>query len=280
MLHIITDSGSMLSAQEAQDLRVSVAPFTVTLNGAHPQKEILEISPDEFLASVRSGLKPASAAPAPGSFLEAINSHCNNDIIIITTGHFLSGSYNSACTARDMAKNPHKIKILDSQSISGPLRGLVIAAAKLAQAGKSLEETLTILEDMREVQVSFLSPSNINFLAEGGRIPRSSVPVAKMLKAIPILTFMDSTIKKHAIKLGFDAVVKSCITGILKRCPDTKLDFYVHHSGIPEVASRAVEQLKAKFPGAQVDCRMLFPVGITHAGPDALVIQALKHLEL
>ncbi len=280
MLHIITDSGSMLNTQEAENLKISMVPLSVTLDGQNPRAELFEVSSQEFLAEVLSGKKPATAAPAPGAFLELYQAYPNDEFLVLSTGAFISGTYNSACTARDMADKPERISVFDSYSIAGPQRGLVLAACKLKEAAYTLQDILKKLEDLRAHQVSFLSPSNINYLADGGRIPRSSVPVAKMLKAIPVLTFADFTIKKHAIKLGFDAVIKSVGAGIARACPGYDLDLFIHHSGIAEVADKARAYLQEKFPSASIDVRDLSPLGICHAGPDALVCQALKQLKL
>lgn len=279
MVHIITDSGAMLSIEELNSLKIDMVPLSVTLDGSNPQFEIIEVSSQEFLESVKTGARPASAAPAPGSFMKVFQQYPEDELIVITVAEFMSGSYNSACTARDMSEHPERISVIDSHSIAGPQRGLVLAAYKLAEAEKSREEIVNALEELRTEQLSFLAPSDISYLADGGRIPRSSVPVAKMLKAIPVLTIQDFEIKKYAIKLGFDAVMKTMLNGIKKAYPQTKLDLYIHYTDIPEIAEQFKAKLIDTFPQFNIDVRELSPVGIVHSGPNTLVFQALCCLD-
>lgn len=279
MVHIITDSGAMLSIEELNSLKIDMVPLSVTLDGKDPKFEIVEVTSEQFLEAVKAGARPASAAPAPGSFMQVFQQYPEEDLIVITIAEFISGSYNSACTARAMCENPERISIIDSHSIAGPQRGLVLAAHKLAERGYGREEIAQRLEELRKEQISFLAPSDISYLANGGRIPRSSVPVAKMLKAIPVLTFQDFSIKKHSIKLGFDAVIKTMVAGIKKAYPHTKLDFYIHYTDIPEIAEQLAAQLRVKFPQFSVALHELSPVGIVHSGPNTLVCQALRCLD-
>lgn len=280
MVHIITDSGCMLSVEEAETLGITMCPLAVTLDGGNPRLEIYEVKDDEFLESVKAGHIPFSSQPSPGAYFDAIKAHPNDEIVIITIGDFISGSNNSAHIARDMDSNPDRIHIVDCQSIAGPQFGVVTTAARMAQKGCSAAEILAVVNEQLEINVSYLAPSDINFIANGGRLPKKAVPVAKMLHAIPVLTFSERTIKKYAIKLGFDSVIKTTIHAIERAYQGIELDYYISHSDIPEIAEQAQKILKEKYHASHIHLRTLSPVGITHAGPKAFVLQATKHVDL
>ena len=68
---------------------------------------------------------------------------CAGDKVINTSmADGLSGTYQSACSAREMAKNKEDITVFNSGTLCGPHRYMVEQAQKMAKEGKDEMEIL------------------------------------------------------------------------------------------------------------------------------------------
>lgn len=126
--------------------------------------------------------KSGSSCPATSDWLDAFEG--GDEIFAITITSGLSGSYNSACVAKDMylEKYPEKkVFIIDSLS-TGPEMTLIIEKLKeLHEEGKSFEE---IIEEIKEYQkktgLAFLLESLKN-LANNGRTSHAVAAITSIL---------------------------------------------------------------------------------------------------
>jgi len=99
----------------------------------------------------------------------------------------MSGTIPSA----EMAKKDfpgNDIEIIDSEFVHMPFGFLVIKAAQLAQEGKSKDEILKAVYDLKSKIKELFIPSTLEYLKKGGRIGRAKGLLASLLDIKPILT--------------------------------------------------------------------------------------------
>jgi DegV family protein with EDD domain len=134
------------------------------------------------LASYRG--KSSTSCPNPEDWLTAFGDA--EDVFCVTITSGLSGSYNSACVARDMYENEHpgrRVFVIDSLSAGPELTLIVEKLAELIQEGKTYEQICGLIgEYARTTGLLFMLESLNNFAANG----RVSPTVAKIAGVLGI----------------------------------------------------------------------------------------------
>lgn len=175
-IKIVTDSSSNVVSSEVTDF--AFAPMKIITKETEFTDDInLDVN---NMVEFFEGYKEKSQTSCPNStdWLEAFGS--SNKIICITITSALSGSYNSACAAKDIyeAENAgRKVCVIDSLSAGPELLLLVEKAEELIAAGMSFDDICLSLQSYtKETALLFVLESLNNFAANG----RVSPAVAKI----------------------------------------------------------------------------------------------------
>ena len=121
MIRIVSDSSSLYSKKDGQAKGIEIAPLSVTINN-NTYKVYEDIQTEEFIDIINEGHIPSSSQPSIGEVLEIYSKYPQDEIINISMADGLSGTYNSACMARNMDENPERIHVINSQTLCGPQR--------------------------------------------------------------------------------------------------------------------------------------------------------------
>lgn len=226
MYKIIIDScGEFSEEMKADGHFVNVA---LTL-----QVDDLEIIDDEtfdqadFLAKVAASPKgPKSACPSPDAYMQAMDCDAEH-IYVVTLSSKLSGSYNSACLAKDMFLEDHpdkKIMVIDSKSasIGETLIGLKIADCE--KAGMSYHEITKTVEAYVAGQHTFFVLETLETLRKAGRLSDLKAMIASTLNIKPIMGSTDQgSIQQLAQARGMNKALDrmvQCVMEVTTGCED------------------------------------------------------------
>lgn len=153
----------------AEDTKFSVAPMKIIFGN----KEFVDDESwdrEEMLATMAS-YKGASSTACPAPFDWTKEFEKRDCSIAITISSNLSGSYNSAVTAKDMVleKYPEKkIHVVDSRATSGAMILLAIRANTLIKQGASFEEVVNEVERYNNsMQLTFCLKNYDNLVRTG-----------------------------------------------------------------------------------------------------------------
>lgn len=205
-IRIYADNACDLDQPVLDELGVKLFYMPVTINDRTYQDR-LTISPPEFYRLISEpGVIPTTAQITPAAFqaeFQQIMDTTDDDIIYIAFSSGLSGTYQSACVARDMV-NPERITVIDSKSASVGYGLSVIRAARAVARGLSKEEVIAEIEDnIRRIQHIFIV-GHFDMLKRGGRVSATSAVVGNLLNIKLILHFVDGCIvpleKVHGLK--------------------------------------------------------------------------------
>lgn len=205
-IRIYTDNACDLDKSVLDELGVGVFYITATIKDK-TYRDRLDISPSEFYKLIAEpGVIPTTAQIPPGVFqeeFERVIKETDDDIIYIAFSSGLSGTYQSACLARDMV-DPDRITVIDSKSASVGMGLTVIRAAEALKAGKSKEEIIAEINDnIQRIQHIFIVGS-FEMLKRGGRVSATSATLGSLLNIKLILHFVDGKIvpleKSHGMK--------------------------------------------------------------------------------
>ena len=173
--HLVSDTACDLYTLDGGQDRMDFAtiPFTIRIGG----KEYIDdetISIEEMIGANETHAEVAqTACPSPEDWLEKFS--VPGPVIAFTISSALSGSYNSACTAKSMLleEEPGKqIAVIDSKS-TGPEEAMLIWKARdLILNGRSLAEIeKDLIETAKRIHTSFALASYHN-LIKNGRVSR------------------------------------------------------------------------------------------------------------
>lgn len=188
---IVTDSTIDLHDEILDKYEIEVVPLSIHING-QTYIDRQDITPEEFMVKMREAEElPKSSQPPAGVFVELYNRLLEEgyDVISIHMTGGMSGTVQSAESAASMAKG--KVTVVDSRFISRALAFQVIEAAKMAQAGKSVEEILEVINKIRENTRLFVYVDTLENLIKGGRIGRGKALIGSLLNIKPIASLED-----------------------------------------------------------------------------------------
>lgn len=176
------------------DIRLFYMPVTIK---DKTYRDRLTISPPEFYKLIEDpDVMPTTAQINPAEFqteFEKVRKNSDDEIIYISFSSALSGTYQSACIARDMVDS-ERITIIDSLSASVGYGLTVIRAAEAVAAGKSKTEIINEIEDsIRRIQHIFIV-GHFDMLKRGGRISAAAALLGNLLNIKLICHFVDGKI--------------------------------------------------------------------------------------
>lgn len=253
---IVTDSSCDLATlTEQPNIRYTCVPFVITVG----QREFVddENLPLEPMIDAMEQEQHAShtACPAPGTWMEAFSAEGN--VIAITISKELSGSYNSACAARDMILESHpgkKIAVINSASAGA---GLVLVLRRICQCIQDgMEFDRVAAEANRTVQESktVFALCSFDNLVKNGRVPRLVGFVARKLGLWGIgIATPQGTISIKGKARGPRKALSAIVEDIRERRVPTDT-VVISHCQNGEMAEALKEAVLAEWPQVRVEC--------------------------
>lgn len=170
---ILTDSTSYLDDEICNKLDIKKISLYVSWNNLS-MKEV-EVDNNEFYRMIEEKGIPKSSQPSVGEMYEEMKKIVEKDdsLVCVFLSSEMSGTYSSALMVKDMILKEYKdakIEIIDSKSNCMQLGFAVMAGAKAAKEGKTLDEVVeAINQNIRRSRFLFI-PDNLEYLKKGGRI--------------------------------------------------------------------------------------------------------------
>lgn len=276
MVQIITDSSTLFTDEEAKELGIEVLPLCVNIGEFEARDLHLDMA--DFYDRIAKGGIPKSSQPPIGEVLDMYEKYNDCEIINIAMADGLSGTYQSACGAREMADNKEKISVVNCKTLCGPHRYLVEKAQKMKIAGHSAKEILDWLEHAIEKSESFLIPQDFDFLRRGGRLTPVAAALGSVLKLKPIMTLTEDCKKldKFAVKRTMKAAINAVIEHLKEKELDARHILYISHADALEDAKRVMAQLKEVFTDVEMEILDLGAAFVTQGGPKCIAIQYIE----
>ncbi len=187
----------------------------------------------------------------------------------------LSSKISSACqNAQKVASRLKNVYVVDSLSLSTGIGLLAIKASIWARDGKSAEEIVSGLENLRKnVQASFVL-DKLDYLYKGGRCSALSKFGANLLRIKPQILVKDGTMQVGKKYIGnFSSCAKKYIDDTLSQFPvrDNDVAFFTYTTASDEI----IEYAKKKLKSAGFENIFVTKAGATissHCGPNTLGI--------
>lgn len=195
---IITDSTSDLPLDFVEENKIHIVPLNIHLQDSL-YKDGVDIQPSELYYRLRTeDIFPQTSQPSAGEFMEIYQTlKPDDEVLVLCLSSELSGTYQSAEMARDMAAEEvdAEIHVVDSRSVSLGLGMQVIHAQKCFAEGKDMAQTLYELAEIRRRMRLIFAVDTLEYLARGGRISQLSKRLGNLLQLKPVLHLEEGRIE-------------------------------------------------------------------------------------
>lgn len=270
-IKIVTDSTIDLRDEVLEKYEIEVVPLSLHIDG-QTYIDRKDISPEEFMVKMREAKElPKSSQPSVGLFAEVYERlHSEGyDVISIHMTGGMSGTVGSAESAASMVKG--NVTVMDSRFISIGLSFQVIEAAKMAQAGKSHDEIIAVIDKIRTNSRLFVYVDTLENLIKGGRIGKGKALIGSLLNIKPIASLeggvytpvtkvrSHSQAAKYMAKEFADDVKGKTIKGV-----------GIVHAGGLELAQKLKQAIFELTGYEDVEIAFTTPIVSTHTGAGAI----------
>lgn len=276
MVKIITDSTCDIPQEEAARMGILTAPLTVRF-GEKEYRDGVDITPGEFFAKMAASPElPTTSQVNSGVFMDLFRealAEKGDEIVGLFLTHRLSGTYQSACIARNTFPR-RNIYIIDSGTGSLGIRILLRHAVRLRDGGRSAAEIAEEIERMKRRVIIRISLETLKYAQKGGRIPMTAAVVGTLLHVKPILRIQDGVIqiekKVRGNQAAYDWMARAMDAEWDRSCPPS-----LASAQCPELLQAFVRTLTATAGMEACDHQELGPVIGVYSGPGAVGVAYL-----
>ena len=275
---IVTDSTCDLNAALVDRYQIHTVPLKVHL-GESEYTDGVDIDPDMIYRHYEEKRQlPKTAAPNINDFQRCFAElvATGAGVVTFTISSEMSSTFNSARIAASEFENVH---VVDSRNLSTGGGLLVVAAAEMAEAGKSAAEIAEACRALTPLVDASFIVDDLEFLHKGGRCSAVAAFGANLLQLKPCIGVQDGKMgvgKKYRGK--FAAVLQKYIADRIGDGSNVVTDHvFVTHAGCDDAIVQAcVEQVKGLLPDCNVDITRAGCTISSHCGRNTLGVLFIR----
>ena len=190
----------------------------------------------------------------------------SDGVLVLTLASSMSSTHQSATLAASGTGG--LVRVIDTQTAAGAEALVVLAAARAAASGSSLQEVARVADDViGRVRLVATGPS-LEHLARSGRVPGLAEWVGRKLRVAPLFEFTAGTVRSLRPALGIDAAYERMVHLVLSsRVEGARLHVAAYHSLVPDAAARLLGELEREVTPASTFVGEFSSVMVAHTGP-------------
>lgn len=265
-IRVVTDSACDLPPAVVDELGIEIVPLTIRF-GDEEFVDRRDLSPSEFWARcANSPLLPETAAPSPGAFEQAYRSLAGqgaDGIVAITLSGEVSATLQAAELAAQSVQPDIAVKVIDSKLVSMAQGLVVIAAAKMAAAGKGLDDVVGAATDLIPRIRLYGALDTLENLKKGGRVGSAQALLGSMLSIKPIIEIRDGKVEPESKQ----RTRSKALAYLVEKIRGQNIEqLAVLHGSAPDIED-FLDMVSDVFPRDDIIVGEVGSVVGTHAGP-------------
>jgi len=274
-VRVVTDSVSDISPAVADALGITVVPLNIVIDGV-TYRDGVDLTTEEFYRRLESEqVQPTTSTPAPHVFTEFYDRLAEeaDGILVITIGSKLSATGDSALKAIDAMRKKCRVAVVVSELAMMAEGLLVVAAARAAREGATLDELIEITRrniPRVGIRIAF---DTLEYLKRGGRIGKAQALLGSMLGINPILGIKDGEVFPFARERSRAKAIDYMCRFVAGYSQIEELA--VEDATTPEETRAFVKRLGEKFPEQRIFLSKVSPVIGTNVGPRVIGVAVL-----
>ena len=265
-IRIVTDSSCDLPDDVVTEHGVRIVPLSIRF-GDEELIDREQLSTSEFWARcAQQDTLPETAAPAPGQFEQVYRELVDDGatgIVVVSWSGALSATMQSAELAARSVADVVPVRVVDSRTVSLGVGTIVLACARLAAEGGSLDEVEELARDRARRTRVFGALDTLENLKKGGRIGNARALLATALSIKPIIEVIDGQVEQGGKQRTRTKALKFLVDKVTEY-EGRISDLAVLHADCSDV-DQFVEMLRPHHDG-EIVIGEIGPVIGTHAG--------------
>ena len=276
---VVTDGVAGIPKKLAEEYQIKIVPTASIIYDGHTYLEGTTIDATQAYQLLREDPdKFTTAAMSPGYLLDIYRELTRKpqDILFITISSALSALSKSALLATDLLRQESpqaNIRVMDSKT-AGSGQGLVVlAAARAAQLGMTLEQTAGIAEQVRQQTGMLILLDTIRYIYRSGRAPKLVSQIGSMLGVKPLSRMNEGgELNPAGVSRTREGGIKKMLALIKKDAGTDTLHFMVMHADAHQAAEDLSQRLQREFHCLSMIISEFSPVMGYATGPGTLTV--------
>ena len=281
MIKIISDSTCDLSKDLIEKYNIDILPLHIHF-GEEEYQDGVTITPDEIYTwADANNTTPKTSAASISEAIDLLQPYVDNkdEVIIFSISSSMSANNNVMRLAVEELEAEDTIHVIDSANLSTGIGLLVLEAADMANAGKSADEIVAKIEELKPLVSASFVVDTLTYLHRGGRCSSVAALAGGVLKLHPKIVVeggkMDAS-KKYRGKI--QSVIMSYAKDLEEDLKNAKKErVFITHSGCPESTIEEVrEYLTSLNQFQEILVTRAGGVVSSHCGPGTLGVLFIK----
>lgn len=275
-MRLITDSSSDLTPELIQKFNVDlVIPMKISIDGKEYLDKV-DIQDEPFYHELlpQCADLPKTSQVTVNEWLEIFGRYPDEELLVLPISSGLSGSYGSACVAREMLGR-EDIHIVDNKSTALALALMVEIAASKRDQGLAAREIAKELEALSGRVRVYAVVETLRYLVMGGRLSKAAGLLGSALNLKPIICLKDGVLSAVGKARGTKAAIK-----LMRELVDANEEidpaypvYYAH--AFNDEGIKQIKEAFHEYPSAAPDLTVGCIVG-THTGPQVTAIAFIR----
>lgn len=258
--------------------------FHYELDGKQYMDDLGEtMSMDKFYQAMKDGADTRTSQVNVSEYEEYFEAFLKEgkDILHMTLSSGISGSYNSACIAKEMLEEKYpdrKIYVVDSLCAASGFGLLMDKVADLRDEGMDIDSLYKWVEENKMKLNHWVFSTDLTFFIKGGRISKASGIVGGALNICPVI-FVDREGKLAVVqKVRTKRKVIDTVVKRMEENAEDGLDYsgkcYISHSACYDDARAVADLIEERFPKLNGKVQ-IYDIGTTigsHTGPGTVAL--------
>lgn len=273
---VVTDSAACVPSAVARQHGIEIVPFQLVWDG-QTFLDGIDLAPEVFYQRFRTSSSfPTTATPTVGQFVAAYQRALAraDSVVVVMLPESLTSAIVVARQAADLLAQQCQapIGVVDSGTATSAEGFVVLAAARAAQAGASLEQVVAVAQAYRERVGVFFAIETLEHLRRGGRIGRAATLLGARLSIQPVLTLADGQVQPVAVRRSRRAAVERLVVELRRVVQNRPIRADVSGADVPQEVQRLAERVERAFNCVEVTTSEFTPVMGAHTGPGIIGI--------
>ncbi|MEW6504343.1 MAG: DegV family protein [Chloroflexota bacterium] len=272
---IVTDSTANIPAEWVEQYAIRIVPLKIHW-GSETYLDGIDLTPEEFYRRLSSNKQlPTTSQPSIQDFLKVFESLADEGatgIVVPLISSGISGTVDSAQAAvRLFTRVP--VEIIDTQITSMGQVMIILAAARAAEQGASLQEVRQAADEVVNRLKVFFAVDTLEYLHRGGRINGASRYFGTALDIKPIL-FFNSEGKIDALERvrTKKKALQRLIALAEQQADGRPVHVGIVHANVPQAAQEFRDEVEKHLKCKEIFTVEFSPVIGVHVGPGTIGI--------
>ena len=272
---IITDTCSDIRDEEIKTLDVEMVSMQISF-GDKTYSEGKDIDVDTFYNKLTNEkVFPHTSQPSPESYekLYLKAKEEGRDVLVLTISSGLSGTVQSANIAIGLAEYEGHVTVVDTLNCLAAERLVVRTACKLRDEGKSIEEIVEVINDIKGRIKIFGIVDTLEYFFKGGRLSKAAMVIGSLMHIKPFIRLDEKgKIVKFGQALGLVRALKAVAEDLKKNPIDDNFELCYGYTMGEENVNKLIKQTQGVLNNHPYTVSRISAAAGSHIGPGGLCV--------